>query len=51
MDAVYVNGLEDEGDERIRLAYGRKYGRLSRIKHKYDPDNFFRVYQNIKPAI
>jgi hypothetical protein len=50
-DAVYVNGLEDEGDERVRSAYGRKYGRLSRIKHKYDPDNFFRVNQNIKPSI
>jgi hypothetical protein len=49
-DAVYVNGLENEEDERIRAAYGDKYERLTRIKAEYDPDNFFRVNQNIKPA-
>jgi FAD/FMN-containing dehydrogenase len=48
--AVYVNGLEDEGDQRATSAYGRKYARLTGIKRKYDPDNFFRVNQNIKPA-
>jgi FAD/FMN-containing dehydrogenase len=49
-EAVYVNGLEDEGDERVMSTYGRKYARLTWIKRKYDPDNFFRVNQNIKPA-
>ena len=49
-DAVYVNGLENEEDERVRAAYGDKYERLTRIKAEYDPDNFFRVNQNIKPA-
>ena len=49
-EAVYVNGLEDEGDERGRSAYGCKYERLTGIKRKYDPNNFFRVNQNIKPA-
>jgi Berberine and berberine like len=49
-EAVYVNGLENEGNERVILAYGSKYPRLTRIKRKYDPDNFFRVNQNIKPA-
>jgi hypothetical protein len=49
-EAAYVNGLEDEGDERVMSAYGRKYARLTWIKRKYDPDNFFRVNQNIKPA-
>jgi len=48
--AVYVNGLEDEGDDRVLSAYGSKYARLTWIKRKYDPDNFFRVNQNIKPA-
>jgi FAD/FMN-containing dehydrogenase len=48
--AVYVNDLEEEGDSRARAAYGDRYERLSRIKRKFDPDNFFRVNQNIKPA-
>lgn len=49
--AVYVNGLENEGDDRVTSAYGNKYERLTTIKRKYDPDNFFRVNQNIKPAL
>ena len=48
--AVYVNDLEDEGEARVRAAYGDKYQRLSLIKRKFDPDNFFRVNQNIVPA-
>src|SRR6204780_2019141 len=48
--AVYVNDLEDEGDARVRAAYGDKYQRLSLIKRKFDPQNFFRVNQNIVPA-
>jgi hypothetical protein len=48
--AVYVNDLEDEGEERVRAAYGVKYQRLQAIKHKYDPTNLFRVNQNIRPA-
>jgi Berberine and berberine like len=49
--AVYVNGLENEGKARVRAAYGDKYERLSRIKAKYDPNNFFRVNQNIDPSL
>ena len=49
--AVYVNDLEDEGEARVRAAYGDKYSRLALIKRKFDPDNFFRVNQNIVPAI
>jgi hypothetical protein len=50
--SVYVNFLSDaeEGDDRIRAAYGAdKYDRLKALKRKYDPDNFFRLNQNISP--
>jgi len=47
--AVYVNDLENEGDQRARAAYGENYARLAAIKRKYDPTNFFRINQNIKP--
>ena len=48
---VYVNFLMDEGEQRIRDAYGTsKYDRLRALKRKYDPDNFFRLNQNIPPA-
>ena len=49
--AVYVNGLENEDETRVKAAYGDYYARLSAIKGVYDPDNFFHVNQNIKPAI
>jgi FAD/FMN-containing dehydrogenase len=49
--AVYVNDLQNEGEERICAAYGDKYERLRMIKRKYDPTNFFRVNQNIRPAL
>jgi hypothetical protein len=48
--AVYVNDLENEGDARVRAAFGDNYARLAAIKRKYDPTNFFRINQNIKPA-
>jgi hypothetical protein len=48
--AVYVNGLENEDDPRVKAAYGTHYTRLSEIKRAYDPDNFFHVNQNIRPA-
>jgi FAD/FMN-containing dehydrogenase len=50
-DAVYVNYLGDEGEERVRAAYGAKYERLVALKNKYDPTNFFRMNQNIRPSI
>ena len=47
---VYVNFLMEEGEERIRQAYGGgKYDRLKTLKRKYDQDNFFRLNQNISP--
>jgi FAD/FMN-containing dehydrogenase len=48
---VYVNFLMEEGEDRIRLAYGdEKYARLKALKQKYDPQNFFRINQNIPPS-
>ncbi|HEY8478120.1 MAG TPA: BBE domain-containing protein, partial [Chloroflexota bacterium] len=48
--AVYINTIGDEGEERVKAAYGPNYPRLAAIKHAYDPTNFFRVNQNIRPA-
>jgi FAD binding domain/Berberine and berberine like len=51
-EAVYVNYLGMEGENRIKAAYGpAKYKRLVALKNKYDPTNFFRLNQNIKPTI
>ena len=48
--SVYVNFLMEEGEDRIRQAYGpKRYDRLKALKRKYDPDNFFRLNQNISP--
>jgi hypothetical protein len=48
---AYVNFMmADEGNARVQATYGPNYKRLREIKRKYDPDNFFRVNQNIEPA-
>ena len=47
---AYVNYLGNEGEPRVRDAYGIAYERLRAIKKKYDPINFFRLNQNIEPA-
>jgi hypothetical protein len=46
---VYVNNLGDEGEERVRQAYGPNYERLVALKTKYDPINLFQHNQNIRP--
>ncbi len=50
LGGAYVNFMMEEGDERIRATYGDNYDRLASIKKTYDPTNFFRVNQNIKPT-
>ena len=49
---TYFNfpGLLEEGDAAVRTSYGANHDRLSRIKAKYDPQNAFRLNQNILPA-
>jgi FAD/FMN-containing dehydrogenase len=47
---VYANNLGEEGEERVRAAYGANYVRLSKLKAKYDPSNLFRLNQNIRPV-
>jgi FAD/FMN-containing dehydrogenase len=48
---VYLNFTSDEGEERVRSAYGpEKYARLVALKDEYDPSNLFRLNQNVKPS-
>jgi FAD/FMN-containing dehydrogenase len=48
---TYVNFLSNEGEERVRDAYGQdKYDRLVALKDAYDPTNLFRLNQNIAPS-
>jgi hypothetical protein len=47
---AYLNFMMEEGEERIRATYRGNYDRLAAVKAKYDPGNFFRVNQNIRPT-
>jgi FAD/FMN-containing dehydrogenase len=50
-DAAYVNFLGDEGADRVHAAYpGATWDRLADVKRRYDPDNVFRLNQNVPPA-
>ena len=46
---AYVNFMMEEGQGRVKATYGSNYARLAQIKATYDPDNVFRVNQNIEP--
>jgi FAD/FMN-containing dehydrogenase len=47
---AYVNFMMEEGQDRVRATYRDNYERLAEIKTKYDPNNLFRMNQNIKPG-
>jgi FAD/FMN-containing dehydrogenase len=47
---AYVNFMMDEGQARVKATYAANYARLEKMKAAYDPDNVFRVNQNIAPA-
>src|SRR4030088_2324036 len=49
LGGAYVNFMMDEGIDRIKATYRDNYDRLLEIKRKYDPNNFFRINQNITP--
>jgi FAD/FMN-containing dehydrogenase len=46
----YVNFMMEEGPARVQATYGPNYARLQEVKAAYDPQNVFRVNQNIPPA-
>jgi len=51
LEGAYVNFMmQDEGASRVQATYGANYERLARVKSRYDPENLFRVNQNIPPA-
>ena len=45
-----VNFMMDEGQERVKATYRENYERLAALKRKYDPNNLFRMNQNIQPT-
>jgi FAD/FMN-containing dehydrogenase len=48
--ATYLNFLGEEGQDRVRAAYGPHYDRLARVKAGWDPENVFRATGNVRPA-
>jgi FAD/FMN-containing dehydrogenase len=51
LEGAYVNFMfDDEVQGRVQATYGDNYARLASVKAKYDPDNLFRVNQNIAPG-
>jgi FAD/FMN-containing dehydrogenase len=47
---AYLNFIGTEGEDRVKSSYGGNFERLVSLKKKYDPDNLFRINQNINPA-
>jgi FAD/FMN-containing dehydrogenase len=47
---VYVNFMPEDETDRVSSAYGTNYARLAALKAKYDPDNLFRLNQNVQPS-
>ena len=48
-EGAYVNFMAGDDQDRVKVSYGGNYDRLVDVKRKYDPDNLFRLNQNIKP--
>jgi FAD/FMN-containing dehydrogenase len=46
-DRAYTNYLSADAHDRVRQAYGPNYERLLELKRRYDPDNLFRLNQNL----
>jgi FAD/FMN-containing dehydrogenase len=49
-DGVYANYLDRDESDRVSAAYGDNYDRLAEIKGEWDPENLFRMNQNIEPS-
>ena len=49
--SVYVNFMPEDESDRVENAYGANYRRLAEIKRRYDPDNRFRMNQNIRTGV
>jgi hypothetical protein len=47
---VYANFISDEGEAGVQAAYGERVTRLTGLKNRYDPTNFFRLNANIPPS-
>ena len=50
-EGIAVNFMSQEGEDRVKAAYGDNYDRLVELKNDYDPDNLFRMNQNIEPTV
>jgi FAD/FMN-containing dehydrogenase len=48
---IFLNFVADEGHDRVRSSYGPHYDRLVALKDRYDPENLFRINQNIPPSV
>ncbi len=48
---AYVNFMTEEEQDRVREAYGSNFNRLVKLKKQYDPNNLFRLNQNIQPVV
>src|SRR5208282_874559 len=47
---AYINFMPGDEPDRVEAAYGGNYRRLAEVKRRYDPGNFFRMNQNVRPA-
>jgi len=47
---AYVNFMTGDESDRVQATYGSNYARLARLKMQYDPNNLFRINQNIRPS-